>query len=306
MRILYQPGRPLAKAAALGRAFCKSLVRLKELRRYDVILVHRSICIGGPAVLERLMTLARRPVIFDFDDAIWRLHTSAGNRWFGWLKFPGKTAALCRLSSSITVSNAFLADYARQHNPNVTIVPSSIDTQRYRPVTRLGQPRRPVIGWMGSSTSQTHLEMFVPMLPDVLRHCPAELRVISDRRPVLADVPFTWRPWSPLTEAEDVGDFDVGIMPMPDDPWARGKSAFKVLQYMAMGVPAVCSPVGINAEVVQHGVNGLLAGTAEEWLDQLSRLLADADLRQRLGRAGARPFWKNIRCAAPPTSWHKS
>lgn len=286
LRILYKPGQALAKAAALGQAFWKSFVHLRAARRYDVILVHRAICIGGPAVLERIVTLFRRPVIFDFDDAIYRLHTSAANRWFGWLKFPRKTAAICRLSTHVTVGNAFLADYARQHNPNVTIIPSSVDTERYRPIDRNGQASRPIIGWTGSSTSQTHLEMFAPVLRELLGCRDVELRVLSDRQPVLPGVRYTWRPWSPRTEAEEVGQFDIGIMPMPDDPWARGKCAFKALQYMAMGVPAVCSPVGTNTEVVGHGVNGMLAATPRDWLDQLGALLDDADLRQRLGAAG--------------------
>lgn len=286
LSILYKPGRPLAKAAALGRAFWKSILQLPATRRYDVILVHRAICIGGPALLERIVTLFGRPVIFDFDDAIYRLHTSAANRWFGWLKFPGKTAAICRLSTHITVGNAFLADYARQYNPNVTIIPSSVDTERYRPIERNGMARRLIIGWTGSSTSQTHLEMFAPVLRELLGRHDVEMRVLSDREPVLPGVACTWRRWSPETEVEEVGQFDIGIMPMPDDPWARGKCAFKALQYMALGVPAVCSPVGANADVIQHGVNGLLAATSRDWLNQLGSLLHNADQRQRLGAAG--------------------
>jgi glycosyltransferase involved in cell wall biosynthesis len=286
MRVLYEPGQLAAKATALAKAFCSSLVRLKSVRRYDVVLVHRAICIAGPALLERILSFFRRPVVFDFDDSIYRLHTSAANRWFGWLKFPGKTAAICRLSSHITVGNAYLAHYARRHNPNVTIVPSSVDTDRYRPTMRTGQRERPVVGWTGSSTSQTHLEMFAPVLRELASRRHVEIRVLSDREPRLPHVPFSWHRWSPQTEAGEVGQMDIGIMPMPDDDWARGKCAFKALQYMAMGIPAVCSPVGANTEVVQHGVNGMLAASPEEWLIALETLIDDKDLRKRLGAAG--------------------
>src|SRR5438105_3276070 len=156
LRILYEPGRLVARAAALGKAFWCSMARLGAVRRYDVILVHRAICIAGPALLERIVSFFRRPVIFDFDDSIYRLHTSAANRWFGWLKFPGKTAAICRLSTHVTVGNAYLADYARQHNPNVTVIPSSVNTDYYRPAARNGQRQPILVGWTGSSTSQTH------------------------------------------------------------------------------------------------------------------------------------------------------
>ena len=235
-----------------------------------------------------MAALLRRPIVYDFDDAIYRLHTSAVNRWFGWLKFPGKTSAICRLSSHVTVGNSFLAEYVRQYNRNITVIPSSIDTELYRPIDRNGQKQRVTIGWTGSSTSQTHfgtVRARSARASSSASDC--ELRVISDRRPILPDVPATWRPWSPQTEAEEVGQFDIGIMPMPDDPWARGKCAFKALQYMAMEASRrFARRSAPNSEVVQHGVNGLLPKTPEDWLGELGRLIDNEELRRRLGAAG--------------------
>lgn len=288
MSILHQPGQRLLKATALVRAFCRSAARLRATRRYHVVLVHRAISIAGPALLERVIALFRRPLIFDFDDAIYHLHTSDANRWFGWLKFPQKTATICRLSTHITVGNAYLGDYARQYNANVTIVPTSVDIDQYRPPSQKGSHGKVVIGWTGSSTSQTHLEMFAPVLRGLVARRNIELRVISNREPLLPGIPFTWRAWSPETEVDEIGRLDIGIMPAPDNPWARGKCALKALQYMAMGVPAVCSPVGTNSDVIQHGANGLLASTPEEWLNQLESLIDDSHLRRRLGTAGRR------------------
>src|SRR5207247_327952 len=113
-----------------------------------------------------------------------------------------------------------------------------------------------------------------------------EIRVHSDRRPELPGVPFVWRPWSPQTEVEELSHFDIGLMPMPDNSWSRGKCAFKALLCMAMGIPTVCSPVGMNCQVIQHGINGFLASTPEEWLESLQALIHDPALRQRLGAAG--------------------
>jgi glycosyltransferase involved in cell wall biosynthesis len=286
MQFLYKPGRWIAKGTALTRAFLRSAARVKAARRYDVVLVYRSIGIAGPALLERTLAFFRCPIVFDFDDAIYRLHTSDANRWFGWLKFPGKTAAICRLSTQITVGNAHLADYARQYNPNVTVVPTSVDTDQYRHFGRNGSKRRLVVGWTGSSTSQYYLEQFAPTLRELVARRDIELRVISNREPVLPGIPHTWRTWSSETEAEEVGGFDIGIMPLADDPWARGKCALKALQYMAAGTPTICSPVGANCEVIRHGENGLLATTSEEWLNQLGSLIDDPALRRRLGEAG--------------------
>lgn len=301
MDCLRQPGRVLGKAVALINAFACSVIRSLSSRRCDIVLIHRAISIAGPAVQERLLAFLDCPMIYDFDDAVWLLHTSSNNRRFGWLKFPAKTATICRLSKHVIVGNCFLEDYARQYNDRVTVIPSSVETAQFRPIRKAKLGRRVVVGWTGSSTSQTHLEMFAPMLRQLCSRPDVELRVHSDRRPDLPDVPLVWRPWQPNTEVEELAAFDIGIMPMPDDPWARGKCAMKALLYMAMGIPAVCSAVGTNCEVIHHGQNGLLARTQDEWLDCLTTLIENADLRDQLGSAGRRTVEEHYsarRCAA--------
>jgi glycosyltransferase involved in cell wall biosynthesis len=286
LQLLHQPGRRVAKLLAGAARFARRFVDIASIPRYDAVLIHRAICVAGPAVLERLAALFGKPIIFDFDDAIFMLHTTEANRRFGWLKFPGKTATICRLSTHIVAGNSFLADYAQQYNSQVSIIPTSIDTQQYRPMIKNYSNGRVIVGWTGSSTSQTHLEMFVPVLREAVARFNVEIRVISDREPVLPGIPFIWRRWSPESEVEEVSSFDIGIMPMPDDKWARGKCALKALQYMAMGIPAICSAVGANCEVIRHGENGLLASTTEEWIENLRLLINDAALRRKLGEAG--------------------
>jgi glycosyltransferase involved in cell wall biosynthesis len=207
------------------------------------------------------------------------------NQRYGWLKCPGKTAAICRLSAHVVAGNDYLASYARQHNVRVTVIPSSVDTERYRPA--LGPRSGPlVIGWMGTATSQTHLELFAPMLRALSGAGDRELRVISDRPPKLPEVRFTWRSWSSETELDELRAFDIGIMPMPDDPWAAGKCAMKALLYMAVGVPVVASAVGMNREVISHAENGLLAGSPEDFKAAVETLAQNPALRRSLGDAG--------------------
>jgi glycosyltransferase involved in cell wall biosynthesis len=286
MTLLHRPGNLAAKAKALSGAFLRRCLEVTSLHRYDAVLIHRAACILGPAVVERAIALSGKPVIFDFDDAIYLLHTTNANRFFGWLKFPGKTASICRESSHVVVGNSYLANYAFQHNRRVSIIPSSVDTERYRPSTRVGQKGPLVIGWMGSSTSQTHLEAFVPVLRDLCARPGVVLRVVSDREPELPGVTFEWRRWSAESEVAELTGFDIGIMPMPDDKWARGKCAMKALLYMAVGVPVICSAVGTNREVIRHGENGLLAASPEEWLIHLDSIIGDPAERTRLGSAG--------------------
>lgn len=284
--LLHRSGHWAEKITGIAGAFVRRAVEVATAPRYDVILIYRALCWAGPAILEHLLSLTRRPIIFDFDDAIFLEHTSAANKGLGWLKFPRKTASICKLSTHVVAGNSFLADYARRYNSCVTIIPSSIDVEYYRPVAGKLINERLVIGWTGSSTSQSHLEMFAPVLRELIKRRNILMRVYSDREPNLPGIPYIWRPWSPQSELEELSHFDIGIMPMPDDQWSRGKCAMKALQYMAMGVPTICSAVGANCEVIEHGRNGLLAATPEDWLHHLVTLIDEPELRGKLGRAG--------------------
>jgi glycosyltransferase involved in cell wall biosynthesis len=284
--LMQRPGHFFRKARLALPAAARQAHRVVFGRLGDVVLVHRAAALFGPPLLEWLLALRGRPLVFDFDDAIFLPHETETNRRLAWLKSPRKTGTICRLSSHVVVGNAYLADYARRFNPRVSVVPSSIDTDRYRPRTAVRGDGKVVVGWMGSSTSQTYLEMFAEMLREVAAIPGVEIRVISNRRPDLPGIPVVWQPWSAKTEVEDIAAFDVGIMPMPDTEWARGKCALKALQYMAMGVATVASAVGANREVIEHGRDGLLASTDAEWVASLRMLTESAELRACLGRAG--------------------
>ncbi len=281
---LYRQGLSFGKAWSLCR---RTLARARELPQpgeFDVAVVHRAMSLIGPAVLER--RLARRvPLVYDFDDAIHLLHTSEANRAFGWLKFPGKTADICALATGVTVGNEYLADFARGHAKSVRVVPSSVDTDIYTPGPERRRFSPAVVGWMGSSTSQTYLEPFSPLLARLAAQG-LVVRIVSDRKPDGFPFPFEWRAWSAETEVEDLRSFDIGIMPLPDTEWARGKCAMKILQYMGVGVPSVGSDLGGNREVITDGLNGFLAGDEEDWVAKIQRLASDAELARRLGTAG--------------------
>ncbi len=301
VKLLYRRGHSLRKVLHLGRALTAQARQISRTEHFEVAVVHRGISLVGPALLERRLA-QRVPIIYDFDDAIHLLHTSDANRAFGWLKFPGKTSEICGLARSITVGNEYLAGFARQFNPDVTVVPSSVDTSVYTPGPerpRGGQtvgpfdrsfssaqgPAATVVGWMGSSTSQTYLEPFAPLLRRMVQQG-LILRIISDRQPTDFDFPFEWKAWSAATEVEDLRGFDIGIMPLPDTEWARGKCAMKILQYMGVGVPSVGSDLGGNREVITDGVNGFLATSEDEWMEKILRLSHDQALARRLGGAG--------------------
>lgn len=285
--LLARPGRVAQKAARMALATAARVPAVLRARRYDAVVVHRAACLAGPALLERALAASGPPLLYDFDDAIWLRHTSGANALFDRLKFPGKTAALCRLAERVVVGSDYLAGWARGHSARVDVVRTSIDTAAYAERDRPAGPRV-VVGWTGSATSMTHLEAAAPLLRRLAAARPVEIRVLSTRPPVLPDVPVVFRKWTPANEVEEIRAFDVGIKPMPDDEWARGKCPMKELQYLALRVPAVCQAVGGSREAVRHGDNGFLVTTGEEWMEALVRLVDDPALRARLGEAGRR------------------
>jgi glycosyltransferase involved in cell wall biosynthesis len=280
--LLYEPGRIARKGLAVLTGYAGRLRLLRTLGRFDVAYVYREAALLGSAWLEAL--IARRcPIVFDFDDAIYLSATSDANRAFGFLKRPGKVAALCKLASAVTVGNDTLAAFARCHAARVEVIPSTIDTDIYRVVHRDTNPR-PVIGWTGSPTTAGYLLALGPVLRRLRERHDFELRVIG-ATVTIDGLDVRCLPWRAETEADDLRPIDVGLMPLTDDDWARGKCALKALQYMGLGIPPVVSPIGASAVIVRDGVNGFHAASGDAWVNGLSTLLGDPVLRARLGAA---------------------
>ena len=264
-KALYTAWRFAARAAALLRS-----------GRYGAVVIEHQLFPYLPPWAERILVAAGVPFALEFDDAIFLT------------PFHGrKMDTLCRLAGTVIVGNRHLAEYARARNPSVEVVPTVVDADRYRPreAYRLREDR-PVVGWIGLKYNFPFLAEIAPALPEGTR-----LRVVSSAPPALPlppGVELDFVPWSEEREGELLAGFDVGIMPLPDTAWARGKCGLKILQYMAAGVPVAASPVGVNAEIVRHGENGLLARGPGAWRRALAELCSSEALRARLGRAGRR------------------
>jgi glycosyltransferase involved in cell wall biosynthesis len=282
--VLYQPGHVAKKASAVAAAFWRRKNLLRRIQEFDVVYVFREAALLGPAVFERVIARSGVPLLFDFDDAVFEPYKSPTNGYLSLLKCPGKTAVTCRRSRHVLAGNEYLAAYARQFNTSVTIVPTTIDTERYCSTPyRSGDPI--VIGWSGSHSTVMHLRTIERALKRLAGRRPFRLRVIGASY-ALEGIRVESLPWRADSEIDDLRAIDIGLMPLPDDRWSRGKCGLKALQYMAIGIPTVCSPVGVNTTIVQHGENGLLAATDDQWVESLERLIDDASMRERLGRAG--------------------
>jgi glycosyltransferase involved in cell wall biosynthesis len=290
--ILYARGRVARKLRGMITAYFRQLRTVRGARRFDLVYVFREATLVGPAILESMVSFQRVPFVFDFDDAVYLRYRSPSNGYLSYLKFPGKTATLCRRASHVMAGNEILAEYANRFSDRVSVVPTTIDTDRYRPEIRLRRSRPPgtlpTIGWTGSHSTRPHLELAVPALRRLARAHPFRLVVIGASGPEIPGAVVESRPWRASTEVDDLADVDVGIMPLPDDAWSRGKCGCKALQYMGLAIPAVVSPVGMNTTLVRNGENGLWADAEEEWVVALTSLMTRPDLASRLGEAGRR------------------
>lgn len=282
---LYAPGQTARKLELVFRAFGRRLALMRSLPGYDAVYVFREAALLGPALLERWIGRGDVPMVFDFDDAVFVPYKSPSNGYLSLLKFPGKTRTICKLATHVIAGNSYLAEYAARVNRRVTIVPTTIDTEKYT-FEQTRETSEPVIGWSGSYSTVQHLDTLRSSLERLRKKESFRLRVIGTPRFKLEGVEVEATPWRSHTEVEELRSIDIGVMPLPDDPWSRGKCGLKALQYMALGIPTICSPVGVNGEIISDGENGFLAATEEEWIDKMTRLLQSSRLREKLGRAG--------------------
>ncbi|MCS6917666.1 MAG: glycosyltransferase family 4 protein [Chitinophagales bacterium] len=284
--VLYRPGYWLPKAGIVAKA---AIIRLRDVfrrHRYQVVFVQREAFLLGTALFERLLRGGNTRLVFDFDDAIWLGDTSDANRPFQWLKRPQKLNAILRIADLVLAGNDYLADYARQYTARVVTVPTVVDTDKLRP-RPAASPTEPVcIGWTGSHTTIRHFQLVVPALKAIQAAWGSAVRflLISNEPAAVADLPIEFQLWHPQTEAETTQRFDIGLMPLPDDEWSKGKCGLKALQYMAVGAVPVVSPVGVNKTIVIHGISGFWAEQTDDWVNLLTLLISNPGLRQQIGQ----------------------
>jgi len=289
-RLVYRPGSYMRKAMTFTALSLKRLDSLRDISRFDVVFIYREVFPIGPALVERLLTMGDRPpVVFDFDDAIFLPSVSEANRVIGALKLPQKVATIIGRSRHVIAGNEYLADYARRFNPAVSVIPTSVDTDVYMPAPPRAERETPVVGWIGSPTTAPYIRNLAPVLQRVNERHPFTLRISGLGEPlVIPGIDVDNVPWSLVDEVALFNGCDVGVYPLADDEWSKGKCGFKAIEFMACGVPVVAAAVGVNREIIEDGANGFLASTDDEWVDKLGRLLADAGLRRRFGETGRR------------------
>lgn len=252
---------------------------------YDLLWIEKELFPWLPAWAESLLSTLGVPYLVDYDDAIFHRYDLHPNRLVRFL-LGSKIDVVMRRATLVIVGNDYLAKRSRQAGARrVEIIPSVIDLKRY-PLMSRSEHTVFTIGWIGSPLTARYLHLIRPALAEVCQGGKGRLVLIGSGQIEFTDVPTEIRPWSEETEVADIQSFDVGIMPLPDEPWERGKCGYKLIQYMACGIPVVASPVGVNEQIVENGIDGYLCKTTTDWVNALTILRDNPELRAKMGKAG--------------------
>ena len=270
------------------QSYTRRLMSLLRSREFDLLWIEKELLPWLPFWLEHFLLSARVPYVLDYDDAVYHYYDQHRHSIVRKI-LARKHPQLMRHASLVIVGNAYLAEFARSASSHrVEVLPTAVDLNRYcleRERLSESDGSIPCVGWIGQRATARYLEPFVSMFKQFTDLGKARFAAIGIDTQAMG-LPMESVVWNEQSEADSIRRFDIGIMPLTDAPLERGKCGYKLIQYMACGLPVVASPVGVNTQIVRHGINGFLADTPDEWRAALETLLTDTALRRQMGRAG--------------------
>jgi len=286
--ILYKKGNIIRKIFYFLSASVKRFIDVVSVFRYDLIFVHLESFPFGPAVIEWLFSKVGKPIIYDFEDAIYLADFRGINKITNFLRCTNKFYQILRLSKHIIVCNSYMREFVSDFNPRVTVLPTSIDTDKFK--LKEGGPVSgvPVIGWIGSHSTFPYLRRIFPVFERLGEKYRFRLIIIGSglSEVKIPGVEVINEDWSLQREVDNFRRLDIGVYPLPDNEESKAKTPFKTIQYMSVGIPVVATRIGGNTEIIQDGVNSFLVSSVQEWIERLSLLIKDPQLRRKLGVAG--------------------
>ena len=281
---LYSDQRAIKFLNPLG-GYLKRISKSLFYHSYDLVWMEKEALPWIPQFIEKLLSQTSVPYVIDYDDAVFHRYDQHPNFLLRNL-LSRKIEGIMARSTVVVAGNRYIADYAQRAGAQkVEILPTVLDLSRYRMKDTIDSPSF-TIGWVGSPSTSRHIFVVAEALKDFCQKDNVEFRAMGALQRDLDEIPGKLIPWNAETETEELTRFDVGIMPLPDTPWERGKCGFKIIQYMAAGLPVIASPVGVNSEIVEHGVNGFLARDTKEWIEYFEILREDSNLRRQMGILG--------------------
>lgn len=291
----YSKGNFIAKVFILLKSLFIRIQDCFRFKNFDIIFIQRETSFLGTSYFEKRASKSGAYVIFDFDDSIWLPDTSPGNKKWEFIKKPEKFFKAASYANCVIAGNAYLAAKALPQNKNTVIIPTTIDTEFHIPKPGLRNKEIITIGWSGSISTIKHFEELIPVLLKIKERYKdkVKFKILGDPNFSNAELQVEAVAWTENSEVDELNTFDIGIMPLPDDAWAKGKCGLKALSYMACEVPSVLSAVGVNKDIINTGQNGFLAKDEKEWFVILCQLIENKELRMQIGIKGRKTVLEN-------------
>ncbi|MCX7729312.1 MAG: glycosyltransferase family 4 protein [Bacteroidia bacterium] len=293
-KILFQSHNLLLKFFIYMKTFLKRWKQIHTLNKCDVIIIYRELHWFGflSKYFLNIIRKKTKKIVFDFDDAIW---LQSHNAFINFIKHPlSKTILYLQKSDTVIAGNTFLANFALQYNTNTHIIPTVVDTNYFQPLPTTEKSNRTItIGWMGSHSTISHLKLIIPILKKIKEVYPEVQFKFIAKKEYIPELNIFIEDWDKETEIQVLNTFDIGIMPLPDDKWSQGKCGLKILTYLACEIPCIASNVGVNSEIIKKTQGGFVCSTEQEWLEKLSLLISNNNVRQTMGKIGRKGIEKH-------------
>jgi glycosyltransferase involved in cell wall biosynthesis len=293
-KMIYNEGNLFQKGIYTLKGYFRRIKDLLNIRKYDVVYVHLWITPLGTPFFEWLFSIFAKKIIYDIDDLIFLGHTSDANKKSKFLKGKAKAIYLMKKANHVITCTPMLDEFVRKYNSNTTDISSTINTDTYVPKKEYDFKTKIVLGWSGSHSTSKFLHLLDTVFVDLKKEIDFKLLVIGDEDFKLQGIDLTAIEWKASSEVEELSKIDIGLYPLPDEPWVYGKSGLKALQYMALGIPTIASAIGANFRVISNNENGLLVKTDEDWKKAIISLVQDKALREKLGKEGRKNVENNF------------
>jgi len=287
-KALYYSKNLFGKVKLALNSIIRRIIHIKNIKDFDLVVIYREALPFKSTFFENYIAKKKIPMVYDFDDAIWVKDVSEVNKKISFFKDEKKIEKILPLCKYVTCGNEYLANFALKFNSNVVIIPSTVDTDIYKPIKKNNINSPVKIGWVGSHTTIKHFELISDVYLELKSkyNNKVEFIVIGDENYKNEKLNLQGKKWENDKEVQLFNSFDIGVMPLPNNNWTKGKCGMKGLLYMSVGLPTVMSNVGMNKDIINDGINGFLPTGNKEWIDVLSKLIEDKELRKKIGDKG--------------------
>ncbi|MFN6943738.1 MAG: glycosyltransferase [Cytophagaceae bacterium] len=304
--VVYKKGHYIQKFLWTVWGYLKRIYDAFRLRQYDGVYIFLWVTPFGPPIFEFIYSkILGDNFIYDIDDLVFLGNTSKVNKFISPLKGTGKMKYLMKKAKHVIVCTPKLFEIAKDLNPNVTDISSTIDTDKYIPVNKYRNDHPLILGWSGSHSTSKYLLLIEDVLYEISQLYNIKIKVIGDPNFRFKKINAIVIPWKDETEVKDLQEIDIGLYPLPNDPWVYGKSGLKALQYMGLGIPTIATAIGANFRVIEQGKSGFLANNAQDWNFYLVQLIENVDLRRSIGTSARERVEKIFSVNANKDKYHR-